>query len=113
MAEGVKTLEPPDSLHLQAAEGWLDLGNPKEAVEEFGKITESSRLNPDVLKFQVRFFIVVKNWETCLEVATALTALEPLPLRIYIYRSYALHNLKRTQEAYDLLYPAVLRCVFQ
>jgi hypothetical protein len=31
-------LEPPDSTHLQAAQGWLDLGNHIEANEELEEI---------------------------------------------------------------------------
>jgi hypothetical protein len=36
-------LEPPDSIHLQAAQGWLDLGNPIEANEELEKIAPQNR----------------------------------------------------------------------
>ena len=34
----MKPLEPPDSLHLQAAQGWLELGNHIEANEELEKM---------------------------------------------------------------------------
>jgi hypothetical protein len=30
----MKALQPPDSLHLQAAQGWLELGDHVEANEE-------------------------------------------------------------------------------
>jgi hypothetical protein len=33
----VKPLEPPDSIHLEAAQGWLELGNHIEADEELEK----------------------------------------------------------------------------
>ena len=39
MGMRIKNLEPPDSLHLSAAEGWLGLGNQVEAFEELEKIT--------------------------------------------------------------------------
>ena len=35
----MKPLEPPDSFHLLAAQGWLELGNHVEANEELDKIT--------------------------------------------------------------------------
>src|ERR1035438_2514329 len=34
----MKPLEPPDSLHLQAAQGWLELGNHVEADAELDNI---------------------------------------------------------------------------
>jgi hypothetical protein len=30
----VEPLQPPDSMHLTAAQGWLELGNHEEAFEE-------------------------------------------------------------------------------
>jgi hypothetical protein len=35
----MKPLTPPNSLHLQAAQGWLELGNHIEANQELEKIT--------------------------------------------------------------------------
>jgi hypothetical protein len=46
----MKPLEPPDSLHLQAAQGWLELGSHIEANEELEKIAPQLRAHPDVLK---------------------------------------------------------------
>ncbi len=106
MVNGIKPLEPPDSLCLKAAEGWFELGNLKESVEEFGKIELEFRYHPDVLDFQTKFFLKVKNWETCIEVSTALIQLETKSPTPYIRRSFALHELKRTQEAFDQLLTA-------
>jgi len=39
------SFQPSDRHHLQAAEGWLELGNPLEANEEVEKITP--QLAPD------------------------------------------------------------------
>jgi len=35
----IKPLEPPDIIHLQATEGWLESGNHFEANEELEQIT--------------------------------------------------------------------------
>jgi hypothetical protein len=48
----MKPLEPPDSLHLQAAQGWLELGNHIEANEELERIAQQLRAQPDVLKLR-------------------------------------------------------------
>ncbi len=45
----MKPLEPPDSLHLQAAQDWLELGNHIEANEELEKSTPQLCAHPMVL----------------------------------------------------------------
>ncbi len=37
-ARTMRPVAPPDSLHLQAAQGWLELGNHIEANEELENI---------------------------------------------------------------------------
>jgi hypothetical protein len=39
----------PAQNHLQAAEGWLELGNAQEANQELERITPSLRAHPAVL----------------------------------------------------------------
>jgi len=39
-------LQHPDTFHLQAALGWLEVGNHLEANEELEKITSSLRTHP-------------------------------------------------------------------
>jgi hypothetical protein len=46
----VKPLQPPDSMHLTAAQGWLELGNHEEAFEELEQIDAPLRGHPDVLE---------------------------------------------------------------
>ena len=50
MAITMKGLEPPDSIHLQAAQGWLELGNHLEADKELDEIAPQLRTHPDVLE---------------------------------------------------------------
>ena len=47
-----KALGHPDNLHLQAAQGWLELGNHVEANEELEKIVSTLRSHPDVLEIR-------------------------------------------------------------
>lgn len=46
----MKPLEPPDSLHLQAAHGWCELHAYTEADAELDKIDASRRAHPRVLE---------------------------------------------------------------
>jgi len=43
-------LPPPDQRHLEAAEGWLGLGDHLAANEELDSITPRLRAHPDPLK---------------------------------------------------------------
>ena len=100
-------IAPPDTHHLTAAQGWLELENAAEAIKELEQISPESRKHPDVL--EVRWAAEAKqlNWEECVRVATQLTQHAPGRSSGWIHRSFALHELKRTQEAYELLLPSL------
>jgi len=90
-------------MHLQAAEGWLELGDHIEASEELEKITTQSRTHPDVLEVRWQIYAAAKEWEAALDIAAALIELDPDGPLGWVHRSYALHELKRTSEARDNL----------
>ena len=99
-------LEPPDSLHLKAAQGWLELGNPAEARAELEKIALALREHPEVLMMRWQVCAKLKDWENCLGIAEAIIKLSPdLPIG-WINKAVAFHGMKRYQEAWDTLYPA-------
>lgn len=102
----MKPLEPPDSTHLEAAQGWLELGNHIEANEELERIEAQNRAHPDVLEIRWQVYAHAKNWVACVDIAAAIVKLAPKRPGGWIHRSYALHELKRTQEAFDCLLPA-------
>ena len=99
----MKRLEPPDTFHVQAAQGWLELGNYIEANEELEKVTPQLRAHPDVLKVRWEVYAAVEKWEAALDIAAALTQLNPEDPLGWFHRSFALHQLKRTAEARDNL----------
>ncbi len=98
-----KPLEPPDQLHLDAAEGWLGLGNHLEANEELEQITASNRAHPAVLEVRWQIFAKAKKWDAVLDIASALVQFVPEHPLGWVHRSYCLHELKRTAEARDNL----------
>ena len=102
----MKPLQPPDTFHLQAAQGWIELGNHEEANEELELIDAPLRAHPDVLEVRWLIYQKVENWELCKDIGTALVKLVPERSTGWIQRSFALHEMKRTQEAYDELKPA-------
>jgi tetratricopeptide (TPR) repeat protein len=101
----MENLKHPDDLHLEAAQGWLELGNHIEANEELEKISPEMRVHPDVLNLRWHVYSKAQKWEACVDIASALIELAPECSLGWIHRSFSLHNLKRTQEAFDNLLP--------
>ena len=103
----MSALQSPDIHHLNAAEGWLELGNHREALAELDCISAAAQGRLEVLGVRWSITAQFKAWEECVRIATSIVALAPSEVFGWIHRSYALHELKRTQEARDLLLPAV------
>jgi tetratricopeptide (TPR) repeat protein len=102
-------LEPSHNHHLRAAQGWLDLGNAVEAGSELAQIPPQFHNHPDVLEVRWRICAQTKQWDKCVQIAEVGIQLHPRRPDAWIHRSFALHELKRTQEALDQLRPAADR----
>lgn len=104
-------LEPPDSHHLRAALGWLELANTREAHDELEKIASHNRVHPEVLKVRWEVFARDQKWEACLDIAKAIIDGEPDKPIGWLHRSYSLRRVPRggLEAAFDALLPAVGR----
>ena len=96
-------LQPSDTLHLQAAQGWLVLGNHIEAHAELDNIMANLRAHPEVLKVRWEIYAAAKKWKATLDIAADILKLNPDDPFGWVHRSYALHELNRTAEARDNL----------
>lgn len=96
----MQRLEHPDSFYLRAAQGWLELGDAQEARSELSKISPGRQEHPDVLESRWQIEAKAKQWEPCLAVAASLIRLAPQRSSGWVHLSFALHELKRTEEAY-------------
>jgi Flp pilus assembly protein TadD len=105
----MSALKAPDSHHLRAAEGWLELGNAGEAGRELDRITARHQSHPDVLEARWSVCAAGRDWAGALTAAEKLVADAPGRCSGWIHRSYSLHELRRTQEARDQLLPAAAR----
>jgi tetratricopeptide (TPR) repeat protein len=105
----MQLLPHPDSMHLQSAVGWLELGNPCEADRELERIAPQFGAHPDVLEIRWHLRAHAKDWKACAELAEALITAAPERPDAWIHRSFALHELRRTQEALDALAPVADR----
>jgi tetratricopeptide (TPR) repeat protein len=104
-----QSLQPPNIFHLQAAQGWVELGNACEGNRELEKIPPELQKHPDVLKVRWEIYATQKRWEAALEVAASLVELEPENPHGWVHRSFCLHELKRTREARDRLLPVAAK----
>ncbi|HTD67088.1 MAG TPA: tetratricopeptide repeat protein [Candidatus Limnocylindria bacterium] len=107
MAKSVSPLQLPDAFHVQAAVGWLELSNVAEAKLELEQLPATLREHPDALEVWWKVFAEGKDWAGALASAEKLVALAPDRVSGWVDRSYALHELNRTKDAYDLLSPLV------
>jgi predicted Zn-dependent protease len=89
MVGEIKPLEPPDSFHLRAGVGWLELGNHLEANEELEQITPEMRAHPAVLVVRYEIYSKAKKWDGAAEIASALVKLLPERPEFWISLAYS------------------------
>jgi tetratricopeptide (TPR) repeat protein len=92
-----------DTHHLNAARGWVELGNHLEAFDELEKIAPLNRAHPDVLAVRWEIYTLAKKHDNALTIAEALIKLVPKRHEAHIWRAHSLHELGRTKEAIDFL----------
>lgn len=92
-----------DNRHLLAAQGWIELGLYEDAFAELDGITFRNRGKPDVLAVRWAACSGAKSWDDAVKVANSLIEKAPDRFDGWWMKSYALHELKRTQEAYENL----------
>lgn len=100
-----KTIAPPDIFYLNAAAGWLELGNPKEALAELDRISPQVSVDPDVLEAKWQILARMEKWEPTLPIAQSMCQLAPDRPQGWLHQAVSLYRLKRTEEAWQLLLP--------
>ena len=103
----MRPLEPPDRFHIEAAKGWLELGNHLEANDELERITAVNRARPEVLRVRWRSCAKAENWDACLDLARGLKALEPDHRFGWIHEAQSLDRLGRGEEAKESILAAI------
>ena len=104
----MRSLEPPDRLHLEAAQGWLILGNHIEADNELDRIAPQCRAHPDVLVIRWLIRARAEKWSVAFEIARTLVEQHPENPFGWIYQAYALRWMEGAgiHSARDALLPA-------
>lgn len=97
-----------DLFHLEAAQGWLGLGDVASANNELDEITPELLEHPAVLLVRCEICSKARQWDAVVQLAERVLQRAPKERQGWIQRSFALHELKRTQEAFEALYPAAV-----
>src|SRR5580704_1185486 len=88
----MKPLEPPDSHHLSSAQGWLGLGNWREARDDVQRIAPEWRAHADVLEVTREIFAQAGKWDMAAETAGAVATLKPQEPQSWIALAYAVRR---------------------
>jgi tetratricopeptide (TPR) repeat protein len=91
---------------LEAADGYLYLGMPSEALEEFGVISELERQNAQVMLAEIRVLLHMKAWKHAEKLSARGANLHPDEDEFTVQRVFALHQLEKGEEAFRVLLSA-------
>jgi predicted Zn-dependent protease len=94
MKNRIKVLQPPDSMFLTAAEGWLGLGDVNAASAELDNLTPELRVHPAVLEVRWQIYAKAKRWDACIEIARTLTELVPTDVNNWVHLVYSTRQAK-------------------
>jgi predicted Zn-dependent protease len=85
----IKPLDAPDNFHVQAAEGWLGLGDVESASGELREVSPAERMHPSVLTVRYQIYAQGKQWDDAVEAADDLVKMLPDEPFVWISLAYA------------------------
>jgi tetratricopeptide (TPR) repeat protein len=88
---------------LLAAQGYIELDMPDEALRELDAIPEADQAREEVLQMRLFVFMRARLWNDALEICSRLRRENPDCTTGYIHGAFCLHEMGRTLEAKQLL----------
>lgn len=85
-------LEPPASRIVLMAIGWIELGNPAQALVELEDLPAEVRQHPDVLEVRWQICAATGDWAAALPWARALMDAAPDRASGWLHHAYALRR---------------------
>ena len=92
-----------EKLLVEAAEGWLMLGNQPEANNELEQIEPAFRCHPTVLAIRWQVYASAECWEPAWVVAKSLCDVLPDRAEVWVCQANTLRKYRGVREARDLL----------
>jgi hypothetical protein len=103
----IREMEIHTSKHLSYAEGWLGLGNIREAEQDLNRIDGSCSTSPDVLRVRFDMYWGARKWDEAFTVGLLLSA-APKPVWQDAYKLARVGcKIGNRRQAYDALKCAV------
>jgi hypothetical protein len=101
-------LPKPDSYYRDCAEGWLLLGNAKEAELEWNQIDPVYQRRPEVLSLKWNIHVLAKDWDRAAETAAQQCEVDPESPDGIVHLAYSVRRRSGggIQQAWDILQPA-------
>ena len=91
---------------LHAADGYLYLGMPTEALDELTVVPVPEQTIPSVLLARVRVLLHLKRWKDAEKLSDFGTHSHPDEEEFTVQRAFALHQLDKGDEAVEVLLAA-------
>jgi len=88
---------------LLAAQGYLELGMPEEALAELGRLSHDVQIHVDTLLLRLLILMSTRRWRESVEVCETLRRVAPECPAGFFHGAFCLHELGRTSEAKALL----------
>ena len=79
-------------MHLNAAAGWIQLGDYDSANDELENIRAEWRAHPDVLDLRWFIYSHHEQWDACLNIATAIVKMASDRVWGWVHKAYALRR---------------------
>ncbi len=89
--------------HIQAAQGYHELGMHRDALTELDEIAEEMSGRPEVIEMRLIILMHAKRWKEALAISRKLCAAAPDKAAGFIHAAFCLHELGRTGDAKTLL----------
>jgi len=91
---------------LLAADGYLYLGMPAQALGELEAIPDSAQHTSQVMRARIRVLLHMKRWNDANSLSEAGNSMYPDENEFTVQRAFALHQLKKGNDAVRVLLSA-------
>jgi predicted Zn-dependent protease len=79
-------------MHLNAAVGWIQLGDYDSANDELENIRAEWRAHPDVLELRWLIYSHHEQWDACLDIASAIVKMVPDRVSGWLDKAFSLRR---------------------